>query len=257
MTSYLQKAGTRLFEKNLEQYQPEDPLYEFYTDNRGKQRRRKRAIPPGLSARDVKILKSVQRRAHYLDKGFSICGLRFGWTFIIGVIPGAGDVADVTLNYFLVVRKARQAELPAWLVRRMLLNNAISALSGLVPVAGDIVMAVFKANSRNAALLEEFLRIRGEEFLKLQADKAQGKGQSVPQKDSQQVKPGAGMSDDAAATPPQQKMKFVSWSRPNRKEKECAPTPGEMGRFVEDVELGAAAPSGEAESSTTTRVQKR
>jgi hypothetical protein len=41
MTSYLQKAGTRLFEKNLEHYQPEDPLYEFYTDNRGKQRRRK------------------------------------------------------------------------------------------------------------------------------------------------------------------------------------------------------------------------
>ncbi|KAG2038984.1 hypothetical protein BDR03DRAFT_953310 [Suillus americanus] len=256
MTSYLQKAGTRLFEKNLEQYRPEDPLYEFYTDNRGKQRRRKRAIPPGLSARDAKILKSVQRRAHYLDKGFSICGLRFGWAFIIGIIPGAGDVADATLNYFLVVRKARQAELPAWLVRRMLLNNAISALSGLVPVAGDVVMAVFKANSRNAALLEEFLRIRGDEFLKLEADRAQGKGQSVPAKDSQQVKPGAGMSDNAAATAPQQKTKFVSWSRPNRKEKERAANPGEMGRFVEDVELGVTSPSGEAKSSTPT-VQKR
>ena len=41
--------------------------------------------PPGLSKRDVKVLRSVQRRAHYLDKGFSLCGLRFGWTFIIGV----------------------------------------------------------------------------------------------------------------------------------------------------------------------------
>jgi hypothetical protein len=257
MTSYLQNAGMRLFQKNLEQYKPEDPLYEFYTDKRGKQRRRKRAIPPGLSARDAKILKSVQRRAHYLDKGFSICGLRFGWTFIIGIIPGAGDVADVTLNYFLVVRKARQAELPAWLVRRMLLNNAISALSGLVPVAGDVVMAVFKANSRNAALLEEFLRIRGEEFLKLQADNTQGRGQSMSERDSQQVKPGAGMSGDVATTAPQQKTKFVSWSRSSRKEKERAPAPGEMGRFVEDdVELGAAAPSGEARSSTIT-VQKK
>ena len=27
-----------------------------------------------------------------------------------GIIPGAGDVADATLNYVLVVRKARQAE---------------------------------------------------------------------------------------------------------------------------------------------------
>jgi hypothetical protein len=69
-----------------------------------------RALPPGLSARDAKILKSVQRRAHYLDKGFSICGMRFGWTFIIGLVPMAGDVADASLNYLLVVRKARQAE---------------------------------------------------------------------------------------------------------------------------------------------------
>ena len=27
-----------------------------------------------------------------------------------GIIPGAGDVADIVLNYYLVVRKARQAE---------------------------------------------------------------------------------------------------------------------------------------------------
>ncbi|KAG1729846.1 uncharacterized protein EDB91DRAFT_1059800 [Suillus paluster] len=256
MTSYLQKAGVKLFEKNLEQYRPEDPLYESYTDSRGKQRRRKRAIPPGLSARDAKILKSVQRRAHYLDKGFSICGLRFGWTFIIGMIPGAGDVADVALNYYLVVRKARQAELPAWLVQRMLLNNAVSALSGLVPVAGDIVMAVFKANSRNAALLEEFLRIRGEEFLKLQADREQGRVVSVPEKDLHQVKPGAGMSDDAAATTSQQKTKFVSWSRTNRKDKQRAPTPGDKGRFVEDVEPDDAAPSEEAETGAI-RLQNR
>jgi len=69
-----------------------------------------RALPPGLSARDAKILKSVQRRAHYLDKGFSICGIRFGWTFIIGLIPVVGDVVDASINYLLVVRKARQAE---------------------------------------------------------------------------------------------------------------------------------------------------
>lgn len=43
-----------------------------------------RELPPGLSTRDAKILKSVKRRAHYLDKGFKLCGMRFGWTFIIG-----------------------------------------------------------------------------------------------------------------------------------------------------------------------------
>lgn len=200
----------------------------------------------------------MQRRAHYLDKGFSICGFRFGWTFIIGIIPGAGDVADVMLSYFLVIRKARQAELPAWLVRRMFVNNAVAALSGLVPVAGDIVMAMFKANSRNAALLEEFLRIRGEEFLRLQAEKEQGKGESVPGKDAHQVKPGAGMSStthDAAATTPQSKKGFLSLGRANR-DKERAPTPGEKGRFVEDVDPDGIGHSGEVDYGAIT-VQNR
>jgi hypothetical protein len=76
----------------------------------------------------------------------------------------------------------------------MLVNMAISAGIGLVPVIGDISIAVFKANSRNAALLEEYLRIRGEEYLKVQQrlmqnEQGQGKipeetdpGESVPRK---------------------------------------------------------------------------
>jgi len=56
------------------------------------------------------------------------------------------------------------------------MNNAVSIAVGLVPVAGDVVLAVFKANSRNAALLEEFLRIRGEEFIKLENKKKTGGG---------------------------------------------------------------------------------
>lgn len=137
--------------------------------------------------------------------------MRFGWTFLIGLIPGAGDVADASLNYLLVVRKARQADIPVWLIRRMLMNNAVSAAVGLVPVAGDIVLAAFKANSRNAALLEEFLRIRGEEFIKLGAERSaaaantnttvKGKGKmvapGVTKSDAEQVKPGAGLQDNA------------------------------------------------------------
>jgi len=35
-----------------------------------------------------------------------------------------------------------------------------------VPIIGDILIGVWKVNMRNAALLEEFLRVRGEEYLK-------------------------------------------------------------------------------------------
>ncbi|KIK80489.1 hypothetical protein PAXRUDRAFT_158549 [Paxillus rubicundulus Ve08.2h10] len=231
MSSYMQKVGVKLFQQHLDQYSPPDPLYEYYTDARGKQRRKKRNTPLGLSARDAKILKSVQRRAHYLDKGFNLCGFRFGWTFIIGIIPGAGDVADATLNYVLVLRKAREADLPPWLVRRMLLNNVVSAVSGMVPVIGDVALAMYKANSRNAMLLEEFLRIRGEEFLRLQAEKERERAgdqvveSSVSRKDAEQVKPGSGMPDNGGIP-----RVFSSW----RGKKQTAPLDG-RGRFIEDV----------------------
>lgn len=69
----------------------------------------------------------------------------------------------------------------------MLFNNAISAGVGLIPLVGDIGIAVIKANSRNAALLEEFLRIRGQEYLKEQAG-----GPSARAENPKIIKPGAG-----------------------------------------------------------------
>jgi hypothetical protein len=33
----------------------------------------------------VKILRVVQRRANFLDKGFNVCGAEFGLSVIIGV----------------------------------------------------------------------------------------------------------------------------------------------------------------------------
>ena len=41
MTEFIGKAGKKLFARHIERYAPEDPLYEFYTDERGKQKRRK------------------------------------------------------------------------------------------------------------------------------------------------------------------------------------------------------------------------
>lgn len=33
----------------------------------------------------------------------------------------------------------------------------------MIPFAGDVVLAIWKANSRNAKLLEEFFRVKGEQ----------------------------------------------------------------------------------------------
>ncbi|KAJ9094131.1 hypothetical protein QFC19_008083 [Naganishia cerealis] len=86
-------------------------------------------------------------------------------SFSQGIIPGAGDVVDAILNYTLVVRPAKKAEIPDWLVKKMLANNGVSAAVGFIPLVGDVLLGVWKANSRNAHLLEEYLSIRGAEYL--------------------------------------------------------------------------------------------
>lgn len=44
-------------------------------------------------------------------------------------------------------------------------SRRVSAGVGFIPIVGDIVLAVYKANSRNAKLLEEYLRVLGEEHI--------------------------------------------------------------------------------------------
>jgi hypothetical protein len=44
----------------------------------------------------------------------------------------------------------------------MILNLAISAAIGIVPIIGDVLLASYRANIRNARLLENFLSLRGE-----------------------------------------------------------------------------------------------
>ncbi|CDR99856.1 uncharacterized protein SPSC_01751 [Sporisorium scitamineum] len=166
MASYLASKVTKRFVgSQAKKYEPEDPLYEFYTAPNGKQKRRKRALPPGLTRKQAKLLKKIKKRAHYLDKGFHLCGLRFGWTFFIGIVPGLGDVVNAILNHTLVVNPVKKEfeDRPDWLIRQMMFNNAVSTGVGFVPLVGDVVMAAWRTNSRNAKLLEELLRLKGEE----------------------------------------------------------------------------------------------
>ncbi|TFY69236.1 hypothetical protein EVG20_g3231 [Dentipellis fragilis] len=173
-----------------------------------------REMPLGLTKKEEKILRSVKRRAHYLDKGFNLCGLRFGWSFIIGIVPGAGDAADAALSYLLVIRKAKQADLPPWLIQRMLLNLALATSVGLVPIVGDILLAVYRANSRNAALLEEYLRVRASEEARpidahgsaVVAEKGASPGAAAPGPSSYRppvdAKHSAGAGDEMLTTSP-------------------------------------------------------
>ena len=71
------------------------------------------------------------------------------------------------------------------------LLHRLFAFFAEVFILGDIVLATWKANSRNAALLEEFLRVRGEEFLKAPQNRVE---------DEQVVKPGSGKAGGEPVT---------------------------------------------------------
>jgi hypothetical protein len=103
-------------------------------------------------------LERVTLIAWLFDQLFRVPGtrFRFGIDAIIGLIPGAGDlVGSLVGAYGLWV--ANRLGAPASVQGRMLLNLAIDALFGVVPLLGDIFDAAFKAHVRNRVLLEKWL----------------------------------------------------------------------------------------------------
>jgi hypothetical protein len=57
MSSYVaKKISGRVIGSQIQGMEPADPHYEQYEDHKGRQRKRKRAMPAGLSKRDERIL---------------------------------------------------------------------------------------------------------------------------------------------------------------------------------------------------------
>lgn len=72
----------------------------------------------------------------------------------------------------------------------MILNQAIACGFGIVPILGDVAAAIFGCNARNVALLEEYLSIRGAEYIKPEGDRRYN---------PEDIKPGAGFPSNNPA----------------------------------------------------------
>ncbi len=94
--------------------------------------------------------------AAWLDRKFTIPGtnIRFGIDPILGLIPGAGDwLAGVISLYFLI--QAAMLGGRASVLGRMFINILLDVLIGSIPVLGEIFDVYWKANIRNAKILDE------------------------------------------------------------------------------------------------------
>ncbi|PPK85668.1 uncharacterized protein DUF4112 [Neolewinella xylanilytica] len=107
--------------------------------------------------REVPQLRWVDTFSRVLDSKFRIpgTGVRFGLDFILGLVPGAGDILSLGLSGTLIATMARHGASPR-LVARMLVNVVLDALVGSIPILGNIFDLVYKANYRNAELMREY-----------------------------------------------------------------------------------------------------
>ncbi|KAI9672002.1 MAG: hypothetical protein M1829_004546 [Trizodia sp. TS-e1964] len=181
----------------------EDPYFENVPATRldgrpsKKSKKRRKAIPPGVSEHDARVLTKVKRRAYRLDMSlFNFCGIRFGWGSVIGFIPLIGDFIDAFMA-LMVIRTCEQIEggLPRSLQTQMYLNAVLDFAIGLVPFLGDIADALYRCNTRNAVALERHLRSVG-------AARIARQGQSAPVIDPSDPSEFDRVSEDETDPPP-------------------------------------------------------
>jgi hypothetical protein len=100
----------------------------------------------------------IRTLARVLDSAVRVpgTGVRFGADSIIGLVPVVGDIAGAALSGYIVLSSARLG-VPASTLVRMLMNIGIDTVVGSVPVLGDLFDAGWRANLRNADLLDSHL----------------------------------------------------------------------------------------------------
>jgi hypothetical protein len=97
----------------------------------------------------------TERLARLLDSQFRLPGtrMRFGIEGILGLVPGVGDAAGLALSSMVIVQAVHLGARGAT-VARMVLNVAVDAVVGSIPLLGSVFDFAFKANNRNVALLQ-------------------------------------------------------------------------------------------------------
>lgn len=104
-------------------------------------------------------LDRLRALTRLMDQAFGIPGTkwRFGLDALFGLVPGLGDVAGGVIAVY-ALHVARQLRAPGAIQLHMLTNIAIDASVGTIPLLGDLFDFVFKAQTRNLALLDQWLQ---------------------------------------------------------------------------------------------------
>jgi hypothetical protein len=115
-------------------------------------------VPVDKTERERAALRRSRSVARLLDDAVRVPGTqrRVGLDAMLGLLPLGGDAIGALLSLYVVV-EAYRIDVPRGLLLRMLWNVFVDFVGGIVPIAGDLFDAVWKANVRNVELLESYV----------------------------------------------------------------------------------------------------
>ena len=110
---------------------------------------------------DAAALLRLDRLSIFLDSAFRvpIIGTRVGADALLNFVPGAGLLVAKSLTAYIIWEAWRLC-VPKNVIVRMVANLGIDFGISIVPVAGWVGDAFFRANLRNVALLKRHLHER-------------------------------------------------------------------------------------------------
>ena len=114
--------------------------------------------PGGPNERALRALARLRGVTKLFDQAFGIPGTkwRFGLDALFGLVPGLGDIAGAVAAVY-ALHVARLLRAPGTIQLAILGNITIDALVGTIPVAGDLFDFVYKAQTRNLKLLDDWM----------------------------------------------------------------------------------------------------
>jgi len=84
-------------------------------------------------------IKNLDFLAKLMDSQFRIPGtnIRFGLDALIGLVPGAGDIAGFLISGYIIAVLAKNGA-SGFVLARITLNIFIDSLVGSIPILGDL-----------------------------------------------------------------------------------------------------------------------
>lgn len=122
----------------------------------GSSLRSSRAIAtPPTQPEVIAARRRASKLADWLDTRYQLPGtpIRFGYDAILGLIPVIGDSATTIIGALILI-EARRLGVRKPVLAKMIFNLVIDWLIGLIPLVDLLFDVAYKANLRNARLLE-------------------------------------------------------------------------------------------------------